>query len=103
MNNITKSNILNYLKIIQNNYNEIEQIGLFGSYAKDNSNDFSDIDVAIKLRKQFLENSDVWCYFNTLNSVKETLSSHFHKKVDVFDLDSKSDILSNIKKEIVYV
>jgi len=103
MKNITKSNILNYLKTLQKRHNEIEKIGLFGSYAKDNFNEFSDIDVAIKLKQKFLKNEDVWAYFNTLNDIQNNVSSHFHTKVDVFDLDSSSDILENVKKEIIYV
>lgn len=74
----------------------VEEIALFGSYARNEQTDSSDIDVLIKLREPKLK---------TLISILDFLESKFHKKVDVIIEGAQ---LSNrfrqmIKSEIVYV
>ena len=50
---IDKTNILNYLKEhyseFKNKYN-VEKIGLFGSYARDEATENSDIDIFVKMK-----------------------------------------------------
>ena len=50
---VSKSDILNYLSFLKSELSSkgIEQIALFGSYAKDSQNVYSDIDIAIKKDK----------------------------------------------------
>ena len=79
------------------------QIGLFGSYARDEADVFSDIDVAVKVDQEAMRRYDVWHYFDALSEIKATLLKHFHLKSDVLDLDSGSPILDQIWREIVYV
>ena len=57
---VNKSNILDYLSFLKTELSSkgIEQIALFGSYAKDSQNDYSDIDIAIKKDKAILEKVD---------------------------------------------
>ena len=81
----------------------IEQVGLFGSYAKNNATLTSDIDIAIKLNKNYLDKNDVWNYFNEINKIKEMLYNKFQIKSDVFDLDSTFSLKDKIEKEVLYV
>ncbi len=81
----------------------IEKIGLFGSFAKGTASSESDIDIAIKLQQNYLQKHDVWEYFNLINSIEKQIMDRFHKKSDVFDLDSSSDIKKHIQKEVIYV
>ncbi len=100
-----KEHILSYLADIKGDLvkNGIEKIGLFGSYAKDRADLFSDIDIAIKMKSSYLKEHDVWEYFNLIESIKKMLLTKFSKKVDVFDLDSTGDIKDTITKDIIYV
>ena len=73
---MNKTNILDYLKNhyqeFQEKYN-IEQIGLFGSYARDEATEDSDIDIFVKMP-------------GTLSNyigIKEDLEDAFKKEVDI--------------------
>ena len=97
--------ILKYLtdKKVDFEKDGIEKIGLFGSFARNTASDNSDIDIAIKLEKNYLQNHDVWEYFILLEKIKQQITDKFHKKSDIFDLDSKTDIKQQIQKEVIYV
>jgi len=77
-----KSNILNYLKEhyleFQKKYN-IEQIGLFGSYARDESTLSSDIDIYVKMPPKLFY----------MVAIKDELEKVFHKNVDIVRLRDK--------------
>ena len=100
-----KEHILSYLKQIKGDLlnRGIEKIGLFGSFAQDNADAFSDIDIAIKIEKDYLNKHDVWEYFNLIQMIKEKLSLHFSRQIDVFDLDSEGDIKDHISDKVLYV
>ena len=46
----------------------IEKLALFGSYATQNQNVYSDIDIAIQKKKDFLEHYSAYEYFNSFLS-----------------------------------
>lgn len=96
----TQKDVLTFLTTIkpQLQENGIEQVGLFGSYARNNTTLTSDIDIAIKLDK-----NDVWNYFNEINKIKGMVYNKFQIKSDIFDLDSSSVFKDKILKEILYV
>jgi len=100
-----KEPILLYLKQLKSELLQrgIEKIGLFGSFAQDSADTFSDIDIAIKIEKDYLNKHDVWEYFNLIQMIKEKLYLKFSRQVDVFDLDSESNIKDYISKKILYV
>ena len=100
-----KEQILAYLKEMKGQFEEkgIDKIALFGSFAKDRANRLSDIDVAIQLKKDYLNEHDVWEYFRLIDSLKKSLFLRFSKKVDVYDLDSDNDIKRRIEEELIYV
>ncbi len=100
-----KDEILKYLKTFkessQNKF--FTEIGLFGSYAKNQADIFSDIDVAVKVDKSYLNQHDVWDYFDAINEIKMNLLKRFNLQSDVFDLDSSTTLVEKIKKDIIYV
>lgn len=101
----TQKDVLTFLTTIkpQLQENGIEQVGLFGSYARNNATLTSDIDIAIKLDKNYLDKNDVWNYFNEINKIKRMVYNKFQIKSDIFDLDSSSVFKDKILKEILYV
>ena len=100
-----KNEILTFLKTFKNSSenNFFSEIGLFGSYAKNEADSFSDIDVVIRVDKNYLAAHDVWDYFDAINTLKKSLLKQFQIKSDIFDLDSSSFLVEKIKKDIVYV
>lgn len=101
----TKENILSYLKELKTELKSkgIEQLALFGSYAKNESTVYSDIDIAIQKNKKFLLQHSSYSYFELIADIKEKIRKKFHKNIDVFDLDSTSSFKQSIKKELIYV
>jgi len=102
---IDKKNILEHLSLLKNELSSkgVVQLGLFGSFAKDNQTIYSDIDIAIKKDKLILEKNGVYFYFELLNNIKDSIQKKFHRNVDIFDLDSNSELKKTIEKELLYV
>ena len=73
---MNKINILDYLKDhyqeFQEKYN-IEQIGLFGSYARDEATKDSDIDIFVKMPPKLFD----------MVAIKEQIEEGLHTKVDI--------------------
>jgi len=97
--------ILNYLKSFkESSQNKLfTEIGLFGSYAKNQADSYSDIDVAVRVNQEYLKTHDVWDYFDALKEIQTGLLKKFHRKSDIFDLDSASPLKKKIMKDIIYV
>ena len=94
---MTKEYILNLLRnnkqLIKDKYN-VTKIGLFGSYARDEAQETSDIDLAIETsKKDFFIKPDLQ-YF---------LEDSFGTKIDIGYLDSMRKFYRRrIEKEILY-
>ena len=95
---MTKNKIINYLtnhkKEFQEKY-ELENIGLFGSYARDEATNKSDIDIFVQMKPSFIK----------LIGLKYQIEDKFHIKVDIIRLRDKMNIsLKNrILKDAIYV
>jgi predicted nucleotidyltransferase len=95
---MTKRDILDFLKEHQGELHErfgIKKIALFGSYAKDEAREDSDIDLAIVE----IEKKD---YFNRVQA-KYFLEEHFQKTVDIGYLESMRNFLrKRVQSEMIY-
>ncbi len=96
-----KESILNYLKLNQEYYYDqfgVQFIGIFGSFARNEATDNSDIDILYKIGKD-----KKLSMFSYLKLVKQ-LEDFFHKKIDlVRDESLKPEFKSYIQKDISYV
>ncbi len=84
-----KNTILEYLKINKNKYKNdynIDDIALYGSYAKGNATNTSDIDILVSSQNNILN----------LDILKLHLQQYFHTKVDI--LDERNIVLPTMKK-----
>jgi len=101
----TKETILRYLKEIKPELEEygIEKIALFGSFATNEQNVYSDIDIAIKKKHNFLKEHAAYDYFNIVSNIKNKILLTLHRNSDIFDLDSDSIFAESIKKDMIYV
>jgi len=81
----------------------IVNIGLFGSFARDESNVYSDIDIAIEKEKDYLQKRSAYEYFEQVTQIKLLIKKQFSRNSDVFDIDSNSTMKTSILKDLIYV
>jgi len=96
---MSRTEILKILKTFKGKYAEkygIINLGLFGSTARDENQENSDIDVVVRLKKQDL--------FNMIG-IKQDLEERLHTHVDVISYrEQMNTFLKNrIDKESLYV
>jgi len=96
---LTQKEILQYLKkykINKSNIYSIKKLGLFGSFAKNSANEYSDIDIVVEFNKPDM--------FNQI-SIMQELKEHFKKDVDVISLWShiNKKKKKRIDKDAIYV
>ena len=74
----------------------VEKIGLFGSYARDEAQEESDVDIYVYLQKNdFMKIASLWNFLENL----------YHKKVDLYRENrfSKGAIHEVIKQETIFI
>jgi len=92
---LIQQNILKYLtehkQEFQEKYN-IESIGLFGSYARDEANMASEIDILVSLQKTTL-------------SALEDIELYFKTSVDIIQLRERMNefLKKRIERDVIYV
>ncbi|GGD35065.1 hypothetical protein GCM10012288_06310 [Malaciobacter pacificus] len=94
---VTKETILSFLKEHKKEFQKkylVEKIGLFGSYARDEATEDSDIDILVKMPSSF----------DNYYDFKEYLEEKLQKKIDLgLEKSIRSFIAEDIKKDIIYV
>ena len=102
---MTQEKILSFLKELKLELEEdgIEKIALFGSFSTHKENVYSDIDIAIKKKNNFLEEHTAYEYLDLISKIKYRVMKALHLPSDVFDLDSQSSFRKQIEKELIYV
>lgn len=97
---MTKTEVLEYLKAHKTEFKErfgVIKIGLFGSFARDEQREDSDIDLAIEIEK---ERKTLKNFFG----LQRELEAQFGKKVDLGIENALKPIVKEyIQKEIIYV
>ncbi len=95
---MTRSTILNYLKEHFKEFHtqyHVEKIGLFGSYARDEATQNSDIDIFVSMQPNL---------FNMI-AIKEKIEEDLNTKVDIIreHKNIKPLFLEMITKDLIYV
>ena len=96
------------LRSVKKHYEQegIYIVGLFGSYAEETNDVYSDIDIAYYIDHKLFSKKykDGFSKILRLEEIKHSLEQLFHKKVDFISLDSNNKkFIENIKKEMLYV
>ena len=94
---MTKYDVLNYLKEHSKEFKaqyNVEKIGLFGSYARDEATPNSDIDIFIKMKPNMFD----------MIAIKEHIEEDLHVKVDIIreHKNIKPLFLEMINKDLIY-
>lgn len=79
---------------IQNSF-EVDKIGLFGSYAKDQHTEQSDIDIYVEFKHKTFDNlAGLWNFLEEL----------YQKKIDLVHKHKNNNkvIISNILQDVIY-
>lgn len=75
---------------------DVKRIGLFGSYARGEAGEESDIDIAVAFKKENIADS----YFGVLHYLED----HLHHKIDLgLESSIRPEIRDQIMKEMIYV
>ena len=95
---MTKKQILDYLSMHKSEFQKkygVEEIGLFGSYARDEAKDDSDVDIFVSMQAKF----------DNVMGLKYDLEASLHKKVDLITKHKymKPFLLQMITKDVIYV
>ena len=97
---MTKAEILSYLQTHKDELGRkygVVKIGLFGSYARDEQNDSSDIDIAVELEKSKKS-------LSVLFALKREIEQSLGKSVDIgIESALKPIVKEYVQKEIIYV
>lgn len=83
------------LKIIRQKKAELakegfEIVGIFGSYARDEATEQSDIDIAYDIKAPFMEKYHGFEAFSRLKEIKDELKNALGKEVDLATIDQMS-------------
>jgi len=101
-----KDNILKQIKQIKPKYEKegLIILGLFGSYAREDADVFSDIDIAYKIDHNKFFKDNAFKKLIRLEEIKKELESNLHKKVDIISLNSSNQRLNrSIKREMILI
>lgn len=102
---LDKDQILTYLKSLKPELEKIGivKIGLFGSYAKNKANIYSDIDVIIESSERFFHQLSACEVLSFYNELKAKISKHFKRRVDLMDIyKAKKDKIEILTKDTLY-
>ncbi|MDD2652134.1 MAG: nucleotidyltransferase domain-containing protein [Sulfurimonas sp.] len=103
---LSRENILKALK----NFNEAHQeegfrvVSLFGSYARGNADDFSDIDLTYKMDHERFFKDNAFAKLLKIEEFKEELQKELKKKIDFIPSNSKNSLIQqSLKNEEILV
>ncbi len=94
----TKKDILNYLEEQYDDFKKVynvKKIGVFGSFARDEATDDSDVDIFVDMKPNL---------FNLI-AIKDKIENDLKRRVDIVreHKNIKPMLLKMIKKDLIYV
>lgn len=103
---MTKETILAKLRELQPRYEKEGFIikGIFGSFARDEADENSDIDILYDLNPKFIELHMGFYAISRLETIKNELKILFHREIDLATIDNPSRVFQKYtKEEAIYV
>ena len=88
-----KEPILRYLKELKPKLEKegIAEIGLFGSFAKEEATIYSDIDIFVKTTDEFCNKYIGFAALGFLEDLRQDIAKHFNKEVDLCNIAGFND------------
>jgi|SRR5208337_1674050 len=79
-------------------------LGVFGSRARGDFGDDSDLDLLYRLEESFIERHPGWAAYERIAAIKDELSRRFGMSIDMADLEALGDVGREfILPETIYV
>ncbi len=103
---MNKETIIRDIRHFNERYKEIgfEFVSLFGSYARDSYDVFSDVDLTYKIDHNIFYKDDAFAKLAKIDEIKEELEHMFHKKVDLIPANTKNYLLQDsLEKEQIFI
>jgi len=98
---LTKEKILETLYDYNNMHkqNGFIVFSLFGSYAKNSQDYFSDIDLTYKINHNIFYKDNAFAKLSKIDEIKEELQKKFHKKIDLIPANTSNQTLQKTLQE----
>lgn len=98
---VDKNLILEKIRLTNDKYKSIgfKITNLFGSYARETNDDFSDIDLTYKINHNIFFKDNAFKKLAKIEEIKKELETIFHKKIDLVPENSKNKIFQKSIQE----
>jgi predicted nucleotidyltransferase len=88
---LTRQDILNYLRTLNKRLPDgIRLVGLFGSYARDEQDRYSDIDITYMMDHNRFYKEDAFKKLIALEEIKKEIETALHRSVDLVPANTKN-------------
>jgi predicted nucleotidyltransferase len=98
---LTKEEIINILHNTNTKYkgSGFELVSLFGSYARDTADMFSDVDLTYKINHNIFFKDDAFAKLAKIDEIKKELEKKLRKKVDLIPSNTKNPLIQKSLQE----
>jgi len=81
-----------------------EIVAVFGSFARDDVSNNSDIDILYNINNKFLKKYGGFQAFYKINKIREKLQKELNREIDLATIDNSSDTFKKFAlKDVIYV
>lgn len=103
---MNKETIISDIQQLNKKYREdgFKIVSLFGSYARDSYDEYSDIDLTYKIDHNKFFKDDAFAKLAKIEEIKNELEHRFHKKIDLIPANTTNYLLQeSLQKEQAYI
>jgi len=84
--------------------NGFKIVSLFGSYARETNDFFSDIDLTYSVDSEIFYKNNAFEALSKLEKIKKELEGKFHKKIDLIPSNTKNYLIKQqLQKEQIFI
>ena len=104
MKQLTLDSILAVLRTLNEEYGRegFRLLGIFGSYARESADPFSDIDIAYRIDHDRFHPGDAFAKLEAIETIRRRLERELRRRVDLvpYPRDSDSPLARRLRKEL---
>ncbi len=103
---LKKEKIIHDLRLLNDKYEQdgFKIISLFGSYARETNDVFSDVDLTYKIDHDIFYKDNAFAKLAKIEDIKKELENNFQAKIDLIPANTKNYLVQeNIQKEQILI